>query len=323
MFTASPDQWQRAGSDSAGDEQNRVRHPAIPEAQTSTLPFTRSSLHLGTNSKMPVSKTKLEQAEAEAAPEPNGTFKLIYDHCVLGTIKPGDSPSKILQGSVARLKSGDVYCRVACTDADGTTVYGYDRFELDPMLRIGDPNPVPTFVAKEFQKDVERWEPYCLTQFTPPDYSAEAAKFEKTWRSIYPTFDLLRDFPAPLFAPGVVRYPRTPNDPYKFDHNWIIGRLFEHTTGNFGLLGKADVTTPFDSEETWSEGILERSRRNSLAIMRGDGEVVSHFLLREFEQSVWKKHRIWQNDFAALQIKTLLRPNGNSQTLIFVVESKG
>lgn len=266
-------------------------------------------------------KTKPEpETKIEPPPKPKVAFELIYERCVLGAVKPGDSPDKILTGSVARL-NGDVYCKVAGTDVDGTTVYGYDRFELDPMLRIGDPNPIPAFVAREFKKDVERWEPYCLTQFTPRDYRAEAARFEAIWREAYPTFDLLNDFPSPLFAPGVVRYPRTPNEPYRFDHNWIIGRLFEHSTGAFGLLGKADMTLP-SAEEDWAEGLLERPRRNSLAIMRGSGEVISEVLLRPYEQEAWRKVRHWQNDYAALRIKTLLRP-GNNQTLIFVVESKG
>ena len=157
---------------------------------------------------------------------------------MLGTVKPGDNPDKILKGSVAKL-NGQVYCRVTERDADGAPVHGYDRFELDPMLRTQEPNPVPTFVAKEFQRDLDRWRPYNLAEFTPRDYRSEAAKFEAIWREIYEGFDLLKDFPAPLFSPGVVRYPRTPNELWSFDHNWIIPRVFEHSAGTFGLLGLA------------------------------------------------------------------------------------
>ena len=78
---------------------------------------------------------------------------------------------------------------------------------------------------------------------------------------------------------------------------------------------------PLDDGESWGEGLLERPRRNSAAIIRGSGEVMSEFLLRPFEQAKFRAVRNWQNDYAVLRIKTLLRP-GNNQTLLFVVESK-
>jgi hypothetical protein len=205
-------------------------------------------------------------------------------------------------------------------DTDGSTAYGYDKFELDPHLQIDSPNPTPPLHTKDFDREIERIRHQTLETYRARDYRAAAAEFERVWKEIHPTFDILRDFPAPVFCAGLVHFAARPKPPRDCDRNWLFARVHDHTLGNFGEHGRFDPT-PASEEESWALGLLPLTRQNSLAITRGTGRVESVFLLSEDRQIEWNKERTFQKDFAALKIVTLLRPSGN-RTAAFVAEYK-
>ena len=119
---------------------------------------------------------------------------------------------------------------VAGTDVDGTTIWGWCRYELDPMRRT-TVNPTATPDAADFARDFENKRRLNgMAQLAPTAYRAEAQKFAGEWPELARKLDLFGDFPAPMFDVGVVSYPVRPQPPFDFDINWIRDQVDKHTS---------------------------------------------------------------------------------------------
>jgi hypothetical protein len=248
-----------------------------------------------------------------------GKFEVLFVDACLSDAKALESRDKLIYGDVARLADGRVFCRLAGRDVDGTVVYGFDRFELEPLIRKGV-NPDPDCPAKRFARDLQNLrEPSGIAEVKPTDFRAAARDFAEVWKQLYPKFTLFDDYPIPLFGTGTF-YRRCQER--CLEVSWLQCRIHQHTFGEFGIFGKADLK-PLSTEEEWGTGLLDLARQNSAAIIRGVGEVVSHFPLEDRKQAEWKVVRPeieGRPERAILEIRSVLRPSGN-KSLCRVISS--
>ena len=223
-----------------------------------------------------------EPPPPEAPPEPI-VFKIVAYGILLEDKRHRDfreGPPNAQQGiwgDVAVLPGfNHLIARWSVWDADGSKSYGYRPYSPDPSDQLPAWRQEPPVSITRFNQAVAEYGQGRINVVDPLD--GTIARFEAEYPGLLEELGYVREHPEPtkLFEPGPLLGGKTlgGKDVGIVWKNYLVA----HASGDFGIHGEYDHATLDDSQQ-FTLGLLPRNVRNSEAIRRRHGLVISQWPL--------------------------------------------